>query len=198
MCLTWGSQCDGERFGFSKLTTATGNLSGDPSPEPFMRVLLNTYSSWYRHWISYDHAMILGDRRTKHPIRAFRSPANVVSIPKGVILRDVRTSSEARISLSRWQGEIWPAGTQACTFSSIGMRPSIFPSVTILSRRRWRSNESSPAPGGATTRFGKQGKKQPTVLAPNTEHYHSVAGLSQCSPEHSIGWIGRAFLFHET
>ena len=31
-----------------------------------------------------------------HPIRAFRSPAKVVVIPKDAILRDVRTSIELR------------------------------------------------------------------------------------------------------
>lgn len=36
MCLTWGTQCD---VSFSsELTTATGNLLLDPSPEPFMRL----------------------------------------------------------------------------------------------------------------------------------------------------------------
>jgi hypothetical protein len=38
--------------------------------------------------------MFLGDRRTTHSIRAFRSPAHVVVIPKGAILRDVRGSIE--------------------------------------------------------------------------------------------------------
>jgi hypothetical protein len=38
--------------------------------------------------------MFLGDRRTKHSIRAFRSPADVVVIPKDAILRDVRTIRE--------------------------------------------------------------------------------------------------------
>lgn len=38
--------------------------------------------------------MFIGDRRTKCPIRAFRSPAHVVVIPSGAILRDVRTSAE--------------------------------------------------------------------------------------------------------
>lgn len=36
MCLTWGTQCD-VSFG-SELTTATGNLLLDPSPEPFMQL----------------------------------------------------------------------------------------------------------------------------------------------------------------
>ena len=38
--------------------------------------------------------MYIGDRRTKHAIRAFRSPAHVVVIPKGKTLHDVRTSAE--------------------------------------------------------------------------------------------------------
>jgi hypothetical protein len=38
--------------------------------------------------------MFIGDRRTKHPIRAFRSPANIVIIPKGARLCDVRTAVE--------------------------------------------------------------------------------------------------------
>jgi hypothetical protein len=38
--------------------------------------------------------MFLGDRRTTHSIRAFRSPAHVVVIPNGAILRDVRGSIE--------------------------------------------------------------------------------------------------------
>lgn len=38
--------------------------------------------------------MFIGDRRTKHPIRALRSPGNAVMIPKDVILHDVRTSVE--------------------------------------------------------------------------------------------------------
>jgi hypothetical protein len=38
--------------------------------------------------------MFIGDRRTTRPIRAFRSPANVVLIPKDAILHDVRTSTE--------------------------------------------------------------------------------------------------------
>jgi hypothetical protein len=38
--------------------------------------------------------MFLGDRKTKHSIRAFRSPADVVAIPKDAILRDVRTIRE--------------------------------------------------------------------------------------------------------
>jgi hypothetical protein len=38
--------------------------------------------------------MFIGDRRTKHSIRAFRSPADSVVIPRDAILRDVRTSSE--------------------------------------------------------------------------------------------------------
>ena len=38
--------------------------------------------------------MYIGNRRTKHAIRAFRSPANVVLIPEGATLHDVRTSTE--------------------------------------------------------------------------------------------------------
>ena len=38
--------------------------------------------------------MFIGDRRTKHSIRAFRSQANVVVIPKDAILRDVCSSTE--------------------------------------------------------------------------------------------------------
>ena len=36
--------------------------------------------------------MFIGDRRTRHAIRAFRSPGNVVVIPTDAILHDVRTS----------------------------------------------------------------------------------------------------------
>jgi hypothetical protein len=36
--------------------------------------------------------MFIGDRRTKHSIRALRSPGHAVVIPKDAILRDVRTS----------------------------------------------------------------------------------------------------------
>lgn len=35
--------------------------------------------------------MFIGDRRTTHAIRAFRSPALMVIIPKGAMLHDVRT-----------------------------------------------------------------------------------------------------------
>jgi hypothetical protein len=38
--------------------------------------------------------MFIGNRRTKHSIRAFRSPGQVVIIPKDAILRDVRTIRE--------------------------------------------------------------------------------------------------------
>ena len=38
--------------------------------------------------------MFIGDRRTKHAIRAFRALGDSVLIPTGAILRDVRTSSE--------------------------------------------------------------------------------------------------------
>jgi hypothetical protein len=38
--------------------------------------------------------MFIGNRRTKHSIRAFRSPASVVVILKDAILRDVRTIRE--------------------------------------------------------------------------------------------------------
>jgi hypothetical protein len=38
--------------------------------------------------------MFLGDRRTTRSIRAFRSPGNVVVIPTGKTLRDVRTGVE--------------------------------------------------------------------------------------------------------
>jgi len=38
--------------------------------------------------------MFIGDRRTKHAIRAFRSPAHMVVIPKDAMLRDVRTAVE--------------------------------------------------------------------------------------------------------
>lgn len=35
--------------------------------------------------------MFIGDRKTKRSIRALRSPGEAVIIPKGMILRDVRT-----------------------------------------------------------------------------------------------------------
>jgi hypothetical protein len=38
--------------------------------------------------------MFIGNRRTKHSIHAFRSPANVVVIPKDAVLHDVRTTVE--------------------------------------------------------------------------------------------------------
>ena len=38
--------------------------------------------------------MFIGDRRTKHSIRALRSPGNAVMIPRNAILHDVRTSTE--------------------------------------------------------------------------------------------------------
>ena len=38
--------------------------------------------------------MFIGDRRTNRSIRAFRSPGQVVIIPKDSILRDVRTIRE--------------------------------------------------------------------------------------------------------
>jgi hypothetical protein len=38
--------------------------------------------------------MFIGDRRTKHEIRALRAPGDAVVIPKNAILRDVRTSIE--------------------------------------------------------------------------------------------------------
>ena len=38
--------------------------------------------------------MFIGDRRTKHSIRAFRSPGYAVKIPRNAILHDVRTSTE--------------------------------------------------------------------------------------------------------
>ena len=38
--------------------------------------------------------MFIGDCRTKHPIRAFRSPNNIVDIPKDATLCDVRTAVE--------------------------------------------------------------------------------------------------------
>ena len=38
--------------------------------------------------------MFVGDRRTKHAIRAFRSRGDSLLIPADAILRDVRTSSE--------------------------------------------------------------------------------------------------------
>ena len=38
--------------------------------------------------------MYIGNRRTNRDIRAFRSPVEVVVIPKGAALRDVRTSTE--------------------------------------------------------------------------------------------------------
>jgi hypothetical protein len=54
MCLTWGSQCEGEHFGFSELATATANLSRDLSPKPLMRLLLGSYSSWFRAFLPND------------------------------------------------------------------------------------------------------------------------------------------------
>jgi hypothetical protein len=44
--------------------------------------------------LSYHTAMLIGDRRTKHGIRAFQSPGHRVVIPKGEILENVRTSVE--------------------------------------------------------------------------------------------------------
>lgn len=41
-----------------------------------------------------DIGMFIGNRRTKHAIRAYRAPGDAVFIPKGALLRDVRTSSE--------------------------------------------------------------------------------------------------------
>ena len=38
--------------------------------------------------------MFIGDRRTRRPIRAFRSPTDAVVIPRNAILTDVRTSTE--------------------------------------------------------------------------------------------------------
>jgi hypothetical protein len=37
--------------------------------------------------------MLIGDRRTKHTIRAFRSPAHMAVMPKNATLHNVRTSS---------------------------------------------------------------------------------------------------------
>ena len=39
--------------------------------------------------------MFIGDRITRRYIRAFRSPGNVVVIPRNAVLHDVRTSEEA-------------------------------------------------------------------------------------------------------
>ena len=59
MCLTWGSQYDGVRLGLSELTTATGNLLRDPSPEPFMLVLLKYVvvrrTAYYRCRLQGEH-----------------------------------------------------------------------------------------------------------------------------------------------
>ena len=45
--------------------------------------------------LSYYHSPVfLGDRRTTRSIRAFRSPGNVVVIPEGKTLHDVRTGVE--------------------------------------------------------------------------------------------------------
>jgi hypothetical protein len=38
--------------------------------------------------------MFIGNRRTTHAIRAYRSPAHLVVIPRGVVLRDVRPCDE--------------------------------------------------------------------------------------------------------
>ena len=38
--------------------------------------------------------MFIGDCRARRPVRAFRSPGNVVVIPEGKTLRDVRTGVE--------------------------------------------------------------------------------------------------------
>jgi hypothetical protein len=38
--------------------------------------------------------MFIGDRRTKHSIRAYRAPGEAVVIPKDSVIRDVRTSTE--------------------------------------------------------------------------------------------------------
>ena len=38
--------------------------------------------------------MFIGDRRTKHAIRALRSSGSAVMIPRDVIIHDVRTSNE--------------------------------------------------------------------------------------------------------
>ena len=42
----------------------------------------------------YHSPVFIGDRRTTQSIRAFRSPRNVVVIPKDKTLRDVRTGVE--------------------------------------------------------------------------------------------------------
>lgn len=44
--------------------------------------------------LSYHSPVFLGDRRTTQSIRAFRSPGNVIVIPEGKTLRDVRTNVE--------------------------------------------------------------------------------------------------------
>ena len=38
--------------------------------------------------------MFIGNRKTKHAIRAYRARGDAVSIPKGAFLSDVRTSTE--------------------------------------------------------------------------------------------------------
>ncbi len=44
--------------------------------------------------VSYHSPVFIGDRTTTQSIRAFRSPADVVVIPKDKTLRDVRTGVE--------------------------------------------------------------------------------------------------------
>ena len=48
----------------------------------------------YDSSLSYHSPVFLGDRRTTQSICAFRSPGNVVVIPEGKTLHDVRTAVE--------------------------------------------------------------------------------------------------------
>jgi hypothetical protein len=57
-------------------------------------LLSSTISSVMEGSLPVSCSMFIGDRRTRRPVRAFRSPANVVIIPKDAILHDVRTSNE--------------------------------------------------------------------------------------------------------
>src|SRR5215472_15397209 len=63
----------------------------------FMTVHFTSVRRSTGRWcIRYHISMLIGNRRTTRPIRAFRSPGDAVSIPQGAILREVRTSSEPR------------------------------------------------------------------------------------------------------
>ena len=84
------------------LGTAPCHLNGSPARYgPVLASLLITRLAGigplttvacFRSSLSY-HTFI-GDRRTKHPIRALRSPVHPIVIPKDAILHNVRTSLE--------------------------------------------------------------------------------------------------------